>query len=67
LERIGVYELLQLTDDIRAMVNAGAGRDKIREQATVQHGMRTLREEGLRLVADGVTTISEIVRHIWTM
>jgi hypothetical protein len=29
--------------------------------------MLTLREEGLRLVADDVTTISEIVRHIWTM
>ncbi|MFZ0493592.1 MAG: ATPase, T2SS/T4P/T4SS family [Acidimicrobiia bacterium] len=66
LERIGVYELLELTDDIRAMVIAGAGRDKIRERA-IEHGMRTLREEGLQLVTDGVTTISEIVRHIWTM
>jgi type IV pilus assembly protein PilB len=67
LERIGVYELLALTDDIRALVIAGAGRDEIRDHAIEHHGMRTLRAEGLRLVADGVTTISEIIRHIWTM
>ncbi len=67
LDRIGVYELLQLTDDVRALVIEGAGRDRIREQATTEHGMRTLREEGLRLVSEGITTISEVVRHIWTM
>jgi type IV pilus assembly protein PilB len=66
LGRIGVYELLTLTDDIRTMVIAGAGRDKIRTQA-IADGMLTLREEGLKLVADDVTTTSEIVRHIWTM
>ena len=48
------------------MVIAGAGRDSIRAQA-IADGMLTLREEGLRLVTDDVTTISEIVRHIWTM
>ena len=67
LERIGVYELLELTEDIRAMVIAGAGRDAIRDQAIGQHGMRTLRQEGLRLVAEDVTTIAEVVRQIWTM
>lgn len=66
LGRIGVYELLKLTDDTKAMVIARAGRDSIREQA-IADGMLTLREEGLRLVADDVTTISEIIRHIWTM
>ena len=67
LERIGVYELLELTEDIRAMVVAGVGRDAIRNQAINQHGMRTLRQEGLRLVSEDVTTISEVVRQIWTM
>lgn len=67
LERIGVYELLELTEDIRAMVVTGVGRDAIRNQAINQHGMRTLRQEGLRLVSEGVTTISEVVRQIWTM
>ncbi len=66
LGRIGVYELLTLTDDIKAMVIAGAGRDEIRAQA-IEDGMLTLRHEGLQLVAKGITTISEIVRHIWTM
>lgn len=66
LGRIGVYELLTLTDEIKAMVIAGAGRNKIRAQA-IADGMLTLRDEGLQLVADDVTTISEIVRHIWTM
>jgi type IV pilus assembly protein PilB len=66
LGRTGVYELLKLTEDTKAMVIAGAGRDSIRAQA-IADGMLTLREEGLRLVTDDVTTISEIVRHIWTM
>ena len=65
LGRIGVYELLKLTDDTRAMVIARAGRDSISAQA-IADGMLTLREEGLRLVADDITTISEIIRHIWT-
>lgn len=67
LERIGVYELLELTDDLKAMVIDNAGRDAIRERAIEAHGMRTLREEGLRLAAEGITTVSEVVRHIWTM
>lgn len=67
LGRIGVYELLTLNDAIREKVVLGASRDEIREIAIAELGMTTLREEGIDLVNQKVTTISEVVRHIWTI
>jgi len=66
LERIGVYELLLVTDEIKELVVSGAPDNALRAQARKQ-GMRTLREEGLRLVAEGVTTISEVMRCIYSL
>jgi type IV pilus assembly protein PilB len=66
LGRIGVFELLKLSEEIRALIVAGGTRDQIRALA-VSQGMSTLRQEGLKLVAEDETTISEVVRHIWTM
>ncbi len=66
-ERIGVYELLQLTERVRELVVLGGSRDDIRELAIEDQRMRTLRQEGIDLVDRGVTTISEIARNIWTM
>jgi type IV pilus assembly protein PilB len=66
LGRIGVFELLTLSDEIREAIVTHANRDQIRALAKEQ-GMNTLRDEGLRLVAEDHTTIAEIVRHIWTM
>jgi len=65
-DRIGVYEFLELHEDLRAMIVNGSSRDEIRQKAIDVHGMSTLRQEGLRLVDAGVTTIAEIARNIWT-
>jgi len=63
--RCGVYELLDVTDDIRDMVVSNAPIDDLRHLARSQ-GMTTLREAGLKLIFDGATTIDEIVRETVT-
>jgi type IV pilus assembly protein PilB len=65
VERIGVYELLRVTDSLRRLVVQGATHDDMRELA-IEEGMRTLRDEALRLIEDDVTTIAEVVRTIYT-
>ena len=60
--RCGIYELLDVTDDIRDLVSSNANVDDIRNYARGQ-GMTTLREAGLKLIFDGVTTIDEVVRE----
>lgn len=60
--RCGIYELLDVNDDIRDMVVSDASVDDMRNLARSQ-GMTTLREAGLKLIFDGVTTIDEVVRE----
>ena len=60
--RCGLYELMEITDEIRDMITAEASVDELRNMARTQ-GMTTLREAGLKLIFDGVTTIDEVVRE----
>jgi type IV pilus assembly protein PilB len=60
--RCGVYELLDVTDDLRDMIVSNTSVDDMRTLARAQ-GMTTLREAGLKLIFDGGTTIDEIVRE----
>jgi len=60
--RTGIYELLEISDDVRDMITSDASVDDIRNFARSQ-GMTTLREAGLKLIFDGVTTIDEVVRE----
>ena len=53
---------MMITDEIRDMISADASVDDIRNFARTQ-GMTTLREAGLKLIFDGVTTIDEVVRE----
>jgi general secretion pathway protein E len=59
--RVGVYELLVATPEIRAQIHHQIAEAEIRTSAQ-QHGMRTLREDGERWVADGTTTEAELLR-----
>ena len=63
-DRIGVYELLRVTPEIKRLVVGWATVEEIRRMAQSQ-GMRTLLQEGLNLVDSDVTTISEIIRVIY--
>jgi type IV pilus assembly protein PilB len=64
LERIGVYELLTVTDGVRELVVDRAPHDDLRKLACSQ-GMRTLQEQAVRLVRDGTTTAAEVMRSIY--
>jgi type IV pilus assembly protein PilB len=64
--RIGVYEFLHMTPEIRRLLVGWATQDELRRVA-INQGMRTLRTEGLTLVAQDVTTISEVIRSIYAL
>jgi general secretion pathway protein E len=59
--RVGIHELLLLTDAIRALVMARADAATIR-RAAVDSGMRTLRDDGAEKVLAGATTVEEVIR-----
>ena len=60
--RVGIYELLDMSDEIRDLITSDASTDDVRNLARTQ-GMTTLREAGLKMIFDGVTTIDEVVRE----
>jgi type IV pilus assembly protein PilB len=64
--RIGVYEVLTVTDEMRDLVVRNAPVDDIRKLA-IEQGMVPLREQALRLVAEDVTTIAEVIRTIYIL
>jgi general secretion pathway protein E len=59
--RTGVYELLLVDDTMRRLIHDGAGELALRAAAQ-RAGMRTLRSDGARFIADGTTTLAELVR-----
>lgn len=61
--RVGVYELLVLSDRIRDLVREKAPATTVKAEAR-KDGMLSMREEGLRLVARGVTSIDELLRVV---
>ena len=60
--RIGLYEVMEVNDDIRELILIGASSLELRKKA-VEDGMITLRESGLQKVRAGVTTLEEVVRE----
>jgi type IV pilus assembly protein PilB len=59
--RIGLYELMVISDGLRRMILDKASADDLRELARLE-GMRTLREDGLERIRQGVTSVSEVLR-----
>src|SRR5216117_3974839 len=60
--RVGLYEVMEVTEDLRELILVGASALELRRKA-VDDGMITLRGSGLRKVKEGVTTIDEVVRE----
>jgi type IV pilus assembly protein PilB len=60
--RIGLFEVLEMTDSIRDLIFSGATALQLREQAK-KDGMLTLRQSGVAKVRNGVTTVDEVVRE----
>jgi type IV pilus assembly protein PilB len=65
-DRIGIYELLIMTPEIRRLVVGWATQEELRNMA-VKQGMRTLRQEAINLVGQDITSISEVIRSVYTL
>jgi type IV pilus assembly protein PilB len=61
--RIGIYEVMRVTDKLRRLISAKSSEDQLRE-AAVSGGMITLGEDGLAKVKSGVTTPEELLRVV---
>ncbi len=59
--RVGLYELMEVTDDVAKAISAQVSEDQLRKVA-VQEGMVTLREAGLRKIRAGETSYEEILK-----
>ncbi len=63
--RVGVYEVMRITEELQTAVNQGASTDRIKEIA-VEGGMKTLLAYSLQLVQEGYTTLAEVERVTFT-
>jgi type IV pilus assembly protein PilB len=63
--RVGVYEVMRVTEDLQTAINEGASADRIKEVA-VAGGMKTLLSYSLDLVRQGYTTLEEVDRVTFT-
>jgi type IV pilus assembly protein PilB len=63
--RVGVYEVMQVSERISSLINQGATTDRIKE-AAVDEGMTTLLAYSLNLVKEGHTTLDEVERVTFT-
>ena len=61
LGRKGIFELLQVNDEVQQLIYSGLSAAGLRARAR-ELGMRTLREDGLRKAAGGITTLNEVLR-----
>src|SRR5207237_8129560 len=59
--RIGVYQLLAMSEQLESLAVTNASREEI-ERAALGEGMRTLWDDGLAKVAAGLTSIEELAR-----
>jgi type IV pilus assembly protein PilB len=60
--RKGIYELMKITDPIRELINDRAPTVVLKQKA-IELGMVTLRQDGLRSIFDGDTTIEEVLKY----
>ena len=60
--RIGLYELMEVTEDVAKAINAGVSEDQLRKIA-IQEGMNTLRDAGLEKIRQGLTSVEEVLKR----
>ena len=59
--RIALFELMIITDTMRELITKNVSNRKLKETA-LQEGMCTLKEDGIKKVCEGITTIDEVLR-----
>jgi len=63
-DRIGVYELLRITPELRRLIVGWATTEELRRLAVAQ-GMRTMLREGMALVENDITTVPEVIKTLY--
>ncbi len=61
-----MFELVVMSSPIKMQLISGASVDELRQTA-VREGMRTLRDGGIGLVEQGITTIGEVISSIYVL
>jgi type II secretory ATPase GspE/PulE/Tfp pilus assembly ATPase PilB-like protein len=64
--RLGLYEVLGMTDTTRSLILKGATTSELRYQA-IKDGMITLLKDGMLKVKAGQTTVSEVLRNAYSI
>lgn len=59
--RIGVYEIMEVSNDVKRIIAKGGDADEIKD-AALKNGMSTLRMSATRYVLDGITSVSEMIK-----
>ena len=60
--RVGLYEIMEVTEEVAKAINAGVPEDQLRKTA-IQEGMITLRDAGLEKIRQGLTSIEEVAKR----
>jgi type IV pilus assembly protein PilB len=60
--RVGLFEVLAFTDEIRDMILSGASSIELKRKA-IEEGMVSLRMSGLQKIREGATTLDEVLRE----
>ena len=60
--RVGLYELMEVTDEVAKAINANVPEDQLRKTA-IQEGMNTLRDAGLTKIREGITSVEEVLKR----
>lgn len=59
--RVGIFEVLEITEEIRELIMAKADAEEVRQLA-IKQGMVTMQEDGLEKIIQGMTTLEEVLR-----
>jgi len=65
-KRTGLFELLVMSEEIRGMLRNAASAAAIREQA-IKEGMVTMKQDGMLKAKEGITTVSEVLRSVFSI
>jgi type IV pilus assembly protein PilB len=65
-DRVGIYEVLAVTDEMKELIVTDAPHSQLRALA-IEQGMTTLRDQAIRLVTENKTTIAEVLRTVYVL
>ncbi len=65
-ERIGIYEILHVTDEMKQMIVENAPHEVIKRLA-IEQGMKTLRDQAIELISQDKSTVAEVLRTVYVL